>query len=100
MNSCYRAIEHCLYRLRRPLPPTTHSTDAIESPRYESLDDPTTCCEKFFNLFTASASSAPDHWSLRDSVLKDIDPKYIKSASQLSLQELLNLSTSSFRTQQ
>ena len=92
MNFCCRAIEHCLYKLRRPLPPTTHSTDAIEPPRYESLDDPknTTCCEMFFNLFTASAPASPS-WSLRDSVLKDIDPKYIKSDSQLSLQELLKL---------
>ena len=93
MNSCCRAIEHCLYKLRRPLPPTT---DAIEPPRYESLDDPkhTTCCEMFFNLFTASAPApapASPSWSLRDSVLKDIDPKYIKSDSQLSLQELLKL---------
>ena len=91
MDSCCRVIAPCLYKLCTPLPPTTHSTDAIESPRYESFDDPdqhTTCCDKFFNLFTASASSTPD-WSLRDSLLKDIDLP--PDSHCLSIQELLSI---------
>ncbi len=95
MNSCCRAIEHCLYTLRRPLPPTTHSTDAIEPPRYESFDDPNkpTWCDKFFNLFTASAPASPS-WSLRNSLLKDIDLLPTDSQEGLSIQELLNISSS------
>ena len=89
MNFCCPYI----YDLRTPLPSTkpTESPESRED-KYASFDQPT-CCDRLFNLFTASAPASPS-WSLRNSLLKDIDLLPTDSQEGLSIQELLNISSS------
>ncbi|MBI60286.1 hypothetical protein CL657_03610 [bacterium] len=99
MDFCCPAIATYLYKLRTLLP----STKPIESPesredKYESFDQPT-CCDRLFNLFTASAPASPS-WSLRNSLLENLDrlPEDLNhyDSNALSIQEI----TSKLRTQQ